>query len=65
MSSKPTRSTHFSSSTSSSDKSLSEKEKQRASLLFTQVEQIYNQNLKQIGKEKRILEFENENKGIK
>ena len=35
-------------------------EKERALLLATQAEEIYNQKLKQIEKEKGILELENE-----
>ena len=58
MSSKPSESTHPSCSTSLSVKSSLEKE--RSLLLATQGEKIYNQNLKQIEKEKRILELENE-----
>ena len=58
MSSKPSESTHPSCSTSLSVKSSLEKE--RSLLLATQAEKIHNQNLKQIEKEKRILELENE-----
>ena len=58
LSSKPSRSTYSSSSTSLSVKSSLEKE--RALLLATQAEEIYNQKLKQREKEKGILELENE-----
>ena len=58
LSSKPSRSTHSSSSTSSSVNSSLEKE--RALLLATQAEKVFNQKLKQVEKEKRISELENE-----
>ena len=58
LSSKPSRSTHSSSSTISSVKSSLEKE--RALLLATQAEEIYIQKVKQIEKEERILELEME-----
>ena len=56
--SRPSRSTHSFSSTTSPVKRLLEKE--RASFLVTQAEEIYNQKLKQREKKKRILELENE-----
>ena len=58
LSSKPSRSTHSSSSTISSVKSSLEKE--RALLLATQAEEVYNQKVKQIEKEERILGLEKE-----
>ena len=58
LSSKPSSKTHSSGSTTASVKSSIENE--RAFLLATQAEEIYNQKLKKIEKEKGLLELENE-----